>query len=233
MSEAPPDAPDTTGVFIDTTMSEQATVQRSHRQHWAAPGGQHDRLVAILKKTLPIAVGVLTALLAVAPFTHQNEVSFVLDKKKVDMSAERLKVVEALYRGEDANGRPFSIRAGSAVQKSSREPIVQLTDLEARLELQSGGALVTAQHGQYDLNKETVAINGPIQFESADGYRLTTRDVDIALDARTLHSRGQVDGRMPTGNFSADHVSADLAKRTVSLDGHARLRIDQFGRKGR
>lgn len=218
---------------IDTAMSAEASAQRSHQRHWAIPGSSHDRLVSILKKVLPVVTLALAALLALAPFAHQNEVSFVLDKKKVDMAAERLKVTEALYRGEDSRGRPFSLRAGSALQKSSREPIVQLNNLEARLQLESGGALVTAQKGSYDLNKEKVTVDGPIRFESENGYRLITRDVDIELANRTLHSRGSVEGRMPTGTFSADHLSADLEKRTVSLDGRATLRIEQFGRKGR
>ncbi len=230
MSDTAPFPP---AVPYDTGMSAQASAHRNTLQHWAAPGGRHDRLIILLKRVLPIVTLVLAALLAIAPFTHQSEVSFVLDKKKVDMSAERLKVIEALYRGEDSRGRPFSLRAGSAVQKSSREPIVQLNDLEARLQMDNGGALVTAQHGIYDLGKEQVTVNGPIRFESANGYRLVTRDVDIALPARTLRSRGPVEGRIPTGTFSADHLNADLEKRTVSLDGRARLRIEQFGRKGR
>ncbi len=227
MSEAVP-----AGV-VDTAMSVQASAQRSLRRHWAAPGGGYDRILRWLKRILPVATLALGAGLAVAPFTHQSEVSFVLDKKKVDMSAERLKVVEALYRGEDSRGRPFSLRAGSAVQKSSREPIVQLNDLEARLQMESGAALVTAQRGAYDLDKEMVTVDGPIRFERSDGYRLITQDVDISLNKRTLRSRGPVEGRIPTGTFRANHLSADLENRTVTLDGDARLRIEQFGRKGR
>lgn len=226
------EAMDASGHFADTAMSAQATAQRSRRQHWAAPSGQHDRMVAWLKRGLPVVTGILAAFLAVAPFTHKGEVSFVLDKNRVEMAAERLKVIEALYRGEDSNGRPFSLRAGSAVQKSSRDPIVRLTDLEARLQLDKGGALVTAEHGQYNMRDETVSIDGPIRFESANGYRLTTRDVDIQLANRKLHSRGPVEGRIPTGTFRADHLSADLEERTVSLTGGARLHIDQIGRKG-
>jgi lipopolysaccharide export system protein LptC len=221
------------GTGSDTAMSALASAQRSQRQHWATPGGRHDKAIRRLKRGLPIVTGLMAGVLAMAPFLHQSEVSFVLDKKKVDMSAERLKVIEALYRGEDSKGRPFSLRAGSAVQKSSREPIVQLTDLEARLQMDQGSALVTAEHGAYDLAKDMVSINGPIRFEREDGYRLTTRDVDISLGKRSLHSRGPVEGRIPTGTFRADHLSADLENRTVSLDGGARLRIEQFGRKGR
>jgi len=227
MSEAVP------GALPDTAMSVQASEQRSLQQHWAAPGGSHDRMIVWLKRSLPVITGIMATLLAIAPFTHQSEVSFVLDKKKVDMSAERLKVVEALYRGEDSRGRPFSLRAGSAVQKSSREPIVQLNDLEARLQMDNGSALVTAQRGTYDLGKELVTIVGPIRFEREDGYRMVTRDVDISLTNRNLRSRGPVEGRIPTGTFRANHLSADLENRTVSLEGGARLRIEQFGRKGR
>lgn len=221
------------GAVLDTAMSLQAAQQRNLQQHWAAPGGSHDRMIVWLKRLLPVVTGLMVLGLVGAAFLHQSEVSFVLDKKKVDMSAERLKVVEALYRGEDSRGRPFSLRAGSAVQKSSREPIVQLNDLEARLQMDNGSALVSAQRGTYDLGKELVTVVGPIRFEREDGYRLVTRDVDISLANRNLRSRGPVEGRIPTGTFRANHLSADLEKRTVSLEGGARLRIEQFGRKGR
>ena len=210
--------------------SAQARAELSKRQHWAAPGGSHDRLIKLLKRTLPVVAGLLGAFLLTAPFTHQTEVSFVLDKNKVDVAGERLKVTEALYRGEDSNGRPFSLRAGSALQRTSRDPVVELNELEARMQTENGGAVVTARKGNYDMDRETVSIDGPIQFESANGYRLTTRDVDIRLAERDLRSRGSVEGRMPTGTFRADHLRADLDGRTVTLEGNARLRIDQVGR---
>lgn len=212
-------------------MSAAADSQRTHRQHWAAPGGRHDLLVGALKRGLPIVVGVLAAVLATAPFTHDQEVSFLLDKKKVEVAGERLKVTEALYRGEDAKGQPFSLRAGSAVQKSSREPIVQLRDMEARLQVDGKASVVSAQKGAYDIEKDTVGVIGPLQFQTEDGYRFTTRDVDIDLKTRRLASQQRVDGRMPIGTFGADRINADLASRTVTLNGRARLHIDQNGLK--
>lgn len=213
-------------------MSLQAEQQRRHRRDWAHPGGSHDRLVGILKTVLPIAVGILTAFLASAPFTTSGEVSFVLDKSKVEVARERMRVTEALYRGEDSKGQPFSLRAGSAVQKSSRDPIVHLNDMSARILMSDGPAMITARKGRYDIDQERVAVDGAVQFESAGGYRLTTRDVGIDLKTRRMQSAGRVDGRMPIGTFSADHLEADMAARTVTLNGRARLRIDQNGLKG-
>ena len=213
-------------------MSIQADQQRHVRRHWARPGGSHDRLVARLKNWLPVLVGVLAALLVMAPFTGGDKVSFVLDKNKVEVAKERMRVSEALYRGEDSKGQPFSLRAGSAVQKSSREPIVDLNDMSARVLLSEGPAVLNARKGRYDMEKERVAVDGPVQFEAAGGYRLTTRDVGIDLKSRRMRSAGRVDGRIPIGTFSGDHLDADLNARTVTLNGRASLRIEQNGIKG-
>ncbi|WP_242129686.1 LPS export ABC transporter periplasmic protein LptC [Sphingobium sp. Sx8-8] len=214
-------------------MSVQADQQRDVRRLWARPGGSHDRLVRLLKNWLPVGVGVLAALLATAPFTGGDKVSFVLDKNKVEVAKERMRVTEALYRGEDSKGQPFSLRAGSAVQKSSREPIVDLNDMQARILLSDGQALLRAQKGRYDMDTERVAIDGPVQFQSEGGYRLTTRDVGVDLKSRRMQSAGRVDGRIPIGTFSGDHLEADLTARTVTLNGRASLRIEQNGLKGR
>jgi lipopolysaccharide export system protein LptC len=48
-----------------------------------------------------------------------------------------------------------------------------------------------------------------------------------------MRSAGRVDGRIPIGTFSADHLEADMAERTVTLNGRANLRIEQNGLKGR
>ncbi len=213
-------------------MSIQAEQQRNERRHWARPGGSHDRLVATLKGWLPMAVGVLAALLATAPFLGGDKVSFVLDKTKVDVAKERMRVTEALYRGEDSKGQPFSLRAGSAVQKSSREPVVDLSDMSARILLSDGPAVLDARKGRYNMESERVAIDGPVQFQAAGGYRLTTRDVGIDLKTRRMRSAGRVDGRIPIGTFSGDHLEADMNARTVTLNGRASLRIEQNGLKG-
>jgi lipopolysaccharide export system protein LptC len=214
-------------------MSQLADTERTKRQLWALPGGSHDRLIRLLKAGLPVAVGVLAAFLITAPFAMRGEVSFVLDKNDVDVASERMRVREALYRGEDTKGRPFSIRAGSAVQKTSRIPIVQMHDLSARLMMTDGAAVLNAQQGLYNIQSDQVKVVGPVQFDSAQGYRLTTRNVNIDMKGRTMMSEDRVYGRMPTGTFDADRLSADLEARTVTLSGNARLRIEQNAIKGR
>ncbi|HEX8301847.1 LPS export ABC transporter periplasmic protein LptC [Sphingomonas sp.] len=206
-------------------MSDVAIRMRSQKRSWAHPGSSHDRLVRIALLVLPAGIGVLSAFLVLAPLLMGGDVSFVLDKNKVEIARERLRIEAAVYRGEDAKGQPFRLNAGSAVQQSSAEPVVQLQQLSAEITLPEGPASLKADQGRYDMEKEQVAVDGPIKFRTSDGYTLDTHDATVDLKTRRMRSGGAVSGTTPMGTFSGNRLTADLEKRTVSLDGNARLRI--------
>lgn len=211
-------------------MSELARRARSERQFWAAPGGSHDKLVTTARAGLPILIGVLAAFLVMAPLTMRGDVSFVLDKNKVEVAKERMRLQAARYRGEDAKGQSFVLNAGSAVQKSSAEPIVRLNALNAAIALAEGPAKLVADNGRYDMNSEKVMIDGPIKFTGPNNYRLDTSDATVDLKSRQLTGTGGVTGTTTQGVFSGDRLTADLEQRTVRLSGNARLRL-QPGRR--
>lgn len=206
-------------------MTVAADTIRTQRRSFAAPGGFHDRLVHFLARGLPALVGALLAIMVITPLSPRGEISFLLDRRKVAMVNERMQVSSAMYRGQDDEGRNFSITAGSAVQRTKAQPLIELDQLTARIMLDNGPALLTAGRGNYDFGKEIVDIAGPINVQTSDGYRMTATNVDIDLGSKTLKSRGPVEGRIPAGTFSADRINADLNERTVALEGNARLRM--------
>ena len=195
------------------------------RRRWALPGSAHDRIVATANWVLPVLIGVLTAFLVMAPLTTGGDVSFVLDKNKVEVAKERLKIQSARYRGEDGKGQPFELTAGSAIQKSSAEPIVRLQKLAADIRLSDGPASLVANQGRYNMDTEQVTMEGPIAFRGPDGYTLDTHDATVDLKTRRLQSGGAVTGTVWQGTFSANRLDADLDTHTVTLTGNARLHI--------
>lgn len=207
-------------------MTQAADQIRDKRRLWAAPGGAHDRMVRVLARWLPGAVGVVAAIMIIGPLFPRGEISFLLDRTKVAVTTERLRVANAMYRGVDNEGRPFTVTAGSAAQVSLRDPLVRMQDLAARIRLTDGPAELTAKGGTYDYDAEQVAVTGPVQFSAADGYRMTTSNVAIDLKARRVIGSGGVTGAIPAGTFSADRIIANLGERTVTLDGNARLRME-------
>lgn len=208
-------------------MSELADKERTLRQQFAAPGGRHDRLVRILRVALPSIIGVLLALLVVSPFSNTQEMSFVLAKDEVNMARERMRLTNAMYRGEDSRGRPFTLRGGSAVQKSSAEPIIRLNDLSGQILMTSGSASLVAGQGYYNLETEKVRVEGPLSYTGGDGFSLTANNVEFAMKTRQIESFGPVNGAMKVGTFSAGKLRADVDARIVRLEGGAHLRINQ------
>lgn len=206
-------------------MTQAADRIRTKRQHFAAPGSSLDKIVRFLAVALPAAVGVIAAMMLITPLSPRGEVSFLLDRNKVAVADDRLRVDNAMYRGEDSNGRPFSLVAGEAVQQSNAVPIVLLEDLTARMVLSEGPAVLTAPRGSYAIDDEQVGIPGVVQFTASDGYQFLARNVTIDLPSRSLVGDGQVSGQIPAGTFSADSMHADLDARTISLDGNARLNM--------
>ena len=61
----------------------------------------------------------LIAVLALAPLDKHGDVSFILDKKKVENAPERMRVETARYVGTDNKGQKFEITANRAIQRSS------------------------------------------------------------------------------------------------------------------
>jgi lipopolysaccharide export system protein LptC len=208
-------------------MAEAAARKRFAKPRWAEPGSAHDRLVRWSKVALPAAVGVLFAILAVAPLEKKGDVSFILDKKKVQSAPESMRVEAARYTGTDNKGQLFQIVANRAIQPSSDTPLVNISGMFARLNQQQGPVLIQANQGRYNLDSHQVAIDGPVNVTGADGFRLNTSNVLVNLDDRQLASQGPAEGATRLGQFRANHIRADLNDHTVVLDGGARLKIVQ------
>jgi lipopolysaccharide export system protein LptC len=203
--------------------TNEARMLRSRRQHFAAPGGSHDRLVGFLARALPMLVGIVAALMIVTPLSPRGEVSFLLDRNKVALIDERLSVDNAMYRGRDDKGRPFSLMAGEAVQRSSIEGLVRMRDLVAQMMLADGPARLSAQGGTYDIDAETVAVDGPVRLTASDGYSMVAQGVSVDLKERMMRGDEGVSGEVPAGTFSARSIRADLSARTIMLSGDVRL----------
>jgi lipopolysaccharide export system protein LptC len=208
-------------------MAEAGSAQRAGKARWAQPGSAHDRLIHWSKIALPSAVGALVAILALAPLDKQSDVSFILDKKKVENAPERMRVEAARYTGTDNKGQQFIMVANRAIQHSSDIPVVDIQGMFARLDMTQGPLLIGANRGRYNLDTQNVAIDGPVKVAGPDGYRLATRDVTVDLKQRQLASAGPVAGQMRLGSFQAGQLHADLGDRTVVLDGGVRLKIVQ------
>jgi len=206
-------------------MTIKADIIRNKRRMLANPGGFHDKLIRFLASALPAAIGLLAAVMILSPLSPRGEISFLLDRNKVAIAQDRLRVVDATYRGKDNRGRPFEISAGSAVQVSVSDSVVRMNNLSASMALADGPAHFFAPDGAYDFDHDMVKVEGPVNLTTSDGYHLAARGVSIDMNHRLVTGSGGIEGAIPAGTFSANGIRADLDARVVALEGNARLHM--------
>ncbi len=197
-------------------MSARPHSVRMKRRVLAAAGGPHDRLIAILDKALPAAIGLIAAALILVPLAQRREVSLILDRNKVEVTDHRIEVGGARYGGRDDRGRPFSLSASSALQISPQIPVLDMEQLVARVQLPDGIAEIGAPSGAYNFDSGKILVPGPVHVIAPGGYRLVTSNVAVDLRARSLAANGGSEGMLPTGTFSAEQMLVDLEARTVT-----------------
>jgi ribonuclease D len=153
-----PDGPRSTS----SPMSELAERDRAVKRGWARPGSAHDWLVRLLKIVLPMASAFCSLICSSRRSAKNKEVSFLLDKKKVDVAHERMKTQTAQYRGVDDQGRPFTVQAEKAVQKTSNVPIIDIDGMAAQIQLTDGPATIAAGRARYHMDQQKADVVGPI-----------------------------------------------------------------------
>lgn len=203
----------------------------SARQRAALPGSRHEWVMGQFKWLLPTLAGALALTILIWPLLGVQEFSFLLAKDQVALAPERLRVARAEYRGKTASGEAFAIQAGSAVQRSSADAVVALTNLSASIDDRDGPSQVDAPKGRYFIDEDRLEVSGPVRLRSDGGYRINADTVQIDLKRRTLASADPVSGLTPIGSFSADSLSGDLAGKRMSLIGDVHVRITQRGRR--
>jgi lipopolysaccharide export system protein LptC len=214
-------------------VAEPGPAERAVKRSWARPGSAHDFIVRFFKIALPLGVGAVLAYLLLAPLAKNQEMSFLLDKRKVSLARERLKTQAAEYRGVDDQGRPFTVEAQRAVQPTSASPLVNVNGMSAQLQMKEGPATVRADKGQYNIDKQQMQVEGPVHVRAANGYQLETRDVNVDLSSHKITGRNGVEGTTNVGTFSASTLDTDIRNRTFVLGGRAHLHITQGGLRGK
>ncbi|HWU01097.1 MAG TPA: LPS export ABC transporter periplasmic protein LptC [Novosphingobium sp.] len=206
-------------------MTARADRLRAARRANAAPGGPHDRIVRLAMTGLPAMVGGIVAVMIITPLFPRNEVSFLLDRTKVAITRDRLRVETARYRGQDDKGRPFVLTAGNAVQHSAHVPILNMNSIVAQLKLDSGPAQLTTKQADYNISQQRMLTQSPVQMQSSDGYHMTTSQVMIDLRTNTATGNGGVSGQLPQGHFTAQRIAVDFNTRIVKLDGRVGMQM--------
>jgi len=191
----------------------------------AARIARRSRMVALLKRVLPLAALAALALVALWPQIAGMEESVRVAYRKPSLAVPggAASVVEPRFQGTDERGRPYTVAAESALQPAG-ETAVALTRPRGEVTLEDGAwVLLEARAGSFDRASRRLTLTGDVTLFHDSGYEVRTESALVDLRAGTAHGRQPVAAQGPAGTLEASGFSITDRGDVLTFGGPARM----------
>jgi lipopolysaccharide export system protein LptC len=203
-------------------------------------------LILALKIVLPLIAVSCVAYIVIwsrqVPRVIPSDVVANVDQQKTsDVTVKKVQ-----YNGVDANNRPFSITAASAMQPQKPVPtgaesqaaapptgaaaergdVVNLKQLIADMTMNDGAwVAVSADDGVYHRDAGTVDLSGNVTLFHDTGLMFETDAATIDLKNDTASGNQPIEGQNPDGQLAAQGFEVRDDGRTIIFTGRAYLKL--------
>jgi lipopolysaccharide export system protein LptC len=216
------------GSATATGREARSSVVGRLRPRLIAISERHSRFVGTMKVLLPAAAAALIVVVLAWPGVFDGEPTFELSFVAFSSGEdEALAMLRPRYLGTDAEGRPFTITADTAIQDPADQRRVTLDALQADITLKDGSWItLIAQGGVFHQARKTLALQGPVSFHSDLGYELHTGDLSIDLDAGRVVSESPVRGQGRLGALRADAMVIEEQGARLIFRGNVEVTLN-------
>ncbi len=174
-------------------------------------------------KRLKIALPLLAAACVAAVF-----ISLVVNERpNVSLTGGEVPAIEMaapLLRGIGDNGKPYEVKATQATQ--TREGLVELTDVDGRIELEDGLMHIVAARGGIVPETGKGSVEGGVTIDLAGQYKFETERADIDMKSGIVTGNAKVLVNGPMGTIEADGFKVEKSVKRVSFTGEVRSVIN-------
>lgn len=199
---------------------------------------RHSTRVRWIKRLLPLSIVVAVVVIGGVSILSRLKLTIDLpfDIGHLTLSGSRLTMELPKLSGFTDDNRGYKVTARTATQDLTRPDVIDLTDIEARLELaEKGWARVQARVGSFDTKKQFITLGDGVELAMNGGYGGHLQDADVDVKAGTIASDHAVvftylDGKLVADRMQVlDRGSRAVFKGNVQLD----FRISNLpGQKG-
>lgn len=186
---------------------------------------RYTRFVGMMRFCLPLAAGLLIAMIAVWPQLQRETEGTSLDAQM--LKAERASgqnLVKPRYTSADQQDRPFGVTAARAVQMENAPDVVELTDPEAELRLRDESWLMLiARRGRYDRAAQTLDLDGGVEVYHEDGHTIRTARALVDISRGEAFGDAAVAASGPNGELTANGFQVFDKGARMMFFGDARL----------
>jgi len=189
----------------------------------------HSRLVALMKRLIVISsTGGIIGLIGVTVIDPFSIVPANVSISAASLSGTKITMELPKLNGFRRDGKPYEVRARSGVQDVRTPKIIELNEVEARIQVESDNTVnVIAPFGVFDSGTDLMKLSTRhakehISLKSTSGFTVMLRSGEVNLKAGTLRSFDPVSVVMPNGTVNAESVDVDDNGRHITFTGNVR-----------
>ncbi|HEY8578479.1 MAG TPA: LPS export ABC transporter periplasmic protein LptC [Beijerinckiaceae bacterium] len=212
------------------------------RPHRAAPlvdrarafreAASHTRRVRLLRRGILLGSLVIVAgFVANAVFDPFGKLPQGVSLAQATLNGTRITMDLPKLNGYRKDGRPYELRARSGVQDVRNPKVIELNEIEARLETADRSSVrIVAPTGVFDsatdkMNLASDSASGGIRITSTSGYDVVMRSAAMDFKTGSVVSKEPVTVKMTNGSVSADALDIAQNGTVVSFIGNVRSEI--------
>lgn len=177
-----------------------------------ADAQRHRRRVKRLKIALPLLALACVAAVFISLVVNRKD-----DVSLTGGETPAIEMIAPVLKGTGENGKPFEVKAAQATQ--TREGLVQLATVNARIELEDGIMVIVAASGSIVPETGKGSVEGGVTIDLGEEYHFeTTRaDVDMKAGIVTGNEKVRVSGKM--GTIEAEGFKVEKSIKRVTFTG--------------
>lgn len=187
---------------------------------------RHSARVRWIRRLLPVSIIGAVVVMAVLGILSKLKLSIDLpfDIGHLTLSGSRLTMEQPKLSGFTDDNRGYRVTARTASQDLNRPDIIELADVEARLEMADNGwASVMARTGSFDTKRQLISLGNGVDLAMKGGYGGHLKDADVDVKAGTISTEHPVEFTYLDGKLVADTLVVSDRGAKALFQGNVQL----------
>ncbi len=187
---------------------------------------RHSGRVRLVKRLLPVMLVGAFAAMVIVPLLHQMGLKLELPFEigGLHLSGTRLTMEVPKLSGFTDDGRAYRVNAATASQDLAKTDVLDLTDIDAQIELANKGwANVKSATGSVDTKSQIIRLVNGVYLTVNGGYAGRLKDAEVDAKAGTLVTDNPVLLTYRDGKLVADRMMVSDRGNRVLFEGNVQL----------
>lgn len=197
-----------------------------------AKAHRHSSRVRFVKRVLPVLLILALVALIIVPLIRQLSLKIELpfDLGSLHLSGTRLTMEVPKLSGFTDDGRAYRVNASTASQDLTNPDVIELTDIDAQIELaDKGWANVKSATGSVETKRQFITLTNGVDLSTNGGYAGRLKDAQVDAKAGTIVTNNPVVLTYRDAKLVADRMTVSDRGSRAFFEGHVQLDFTMSG----